>query len=152
MAYDIGEHIHNFAVWTASRAVQRGWKGAKTKNIKLAIESSGIRSDIKKTGQNNISSEKFDSFHEKWSKKIIDFLTKEQVQTSYGRVAKIIAIYIKTAVVIKDNGERPLSKVAHPPIDNTLLENLNKVQAYQDLKIPKSGWDKNRKRRISKTY
>ncbi|MEI7587708.1 hypothetical protein, partial [Runella sp.] len=43
---------------------------------------------------------------------------------TYGRASKIIAIYIKTAVVLPNRGEGVLAALAHPPIDRILLTNL----------------------------
>ena len=39
--YDIQEHIHRYAVWTAARASQRNF--TTTANIRRAIEESGLR-------------------------------------------------------------------------------------------------------------
>lgn len=111
---DFNEHIHRFAIWTSSRAVQRGFK-AKTKAIKVAIEKTELQSLI--NNKNGIND--FDSFHKKTCNIII-----KDLNTTYGRAAKIVAIYIKTTVVLRDNGTSPLANKAHPPIDKILLGNL----------------------------
>jgi hypothetical protein len=56
-----------------------------------------------------------------------------KVKATFGRVAKIVAIYLKTAVVIRDSGESHLSKIIHPPIDRILLTNLKKE--YPNIKM-----------------
>ena len=117
--YNINGHIHNYAVWTAARAVQRRFQGATTKSISNAINDAGLKakfldSDIKWTD------DKFEKIHEEVAKKLCSNLN----DCKYGRAAKIIAIYIKTSVIIVDKGECDLSKVAHPPIDRKLLLKL----------------------------
>ena len=49
---------------------------------------------------------------------------RESIELSYGRAAKIISVYIKTSVVIRNSGNGKLASVAHPPIDSILLERL----------------------------
>ena len=117
--YNINGHIHNYAVWTAARAVQRRFQGATTKSISNAINDAGLKakfldSDIKWTD------DKFEKIHEE----AIEILKSNLANCTYGRAAKIIAIYIKTAIVLPSKGENSLSKVAFPPIDNILLSNL----------------------------
>ena len=58
-------------------------------------------------------------------------------KTSYGRAAKIIAVYIKTIATIRD-GKSNLARVAHPPIDRILLTNLHKE--YPHLETNKINW------------
>lgn len=41
MTYTFEDHLHNFAVWTSARAVQRGF--TTTKNIKEVIEQTQLR-------------------------------------------------------------------------------------------------------------
>lgn len=123
MSYTINDHIHNYAIWTAARAVQRGF--AETKIIKEAIECTSL----KKLIDNNefVTNEQFDIFHKKTAHEIIYSLTDKgeriKNKATYGRAAKMIAIYIKTAVIIRDS-QSMLSKLAHPPIDSILLHNL----------------------------
>ncbi len=123
MNYTFNDHLHNFAVWTAARASQRGF--TKTENIKSAIDATELIELINKKGQTNI--EDFDNFHRKTARIIIRQLKRKGIETTYGRAAKIIAVYIKTAIVIRDSGKSALAKIAHPPIDNILLTNLNKT-------------------------
>ena len=122
MSYTFSNHLHNYSVWTAARAVQRGY--TTTKNIKAAIEKTELskfaeKSDIK-------SPSDFDHFHRQTSKILIQHLTNKGIHTTYGRAAKIIAVYLKTSIVIRDSGESVVAKIIHPPIDNILLSNLSK--------------------------
>lgn len=128
--YNFYDHMHNFAVWTAARAVQR--KFTKTINIKSAIEAT----DLKELSQNPkfMTVEQYDNFHRISSHKIIEHLDKLGIKASYGQAAKIIAIYLKTSLVIRDSGQSQISKIAHPPIDNILLSNLSKYYPALELK------------------
>ena len=130
MSYTFADHLHNYAVWTAARAVQRGWKGAKTKNIKTAIESTDLMNLASKQG--NTTTSEFDNFHRLTAHRIIDSFDGLGIKASYGRASKIIAIYIKTSITLRNSGQCTISKLAHPPIDNILLTNLN-------FKFPKLG-------------
>lgn len=122
MSYTFIDHLHNYSVWTAARAVQRGY--TTTKNIKAAIDKTEL-SKLTEKGEIKTPSE-FDDFHRKTSKILIEYLSNLGIPTSYGRAAKIIAVYLKTSIVIRDSGESHLAKIIHPPIDNILLTNLSK--------------------------
>ena len=132
--YEITEHIHRFAVWTAARAVQRNF--TTTANIKAVIEKTQLKNLIENP---EIAHDDYDKFHDACAKKIIRLFEKikdkngNQLVASYGIAAKIIAIYIKTAVIIPNKGKKELSKVAHPPIDRILLTKL-KEKKYLDIK------------------
>ena len=136
MSYSFIDHIHNYSVWTAARASQRGF--TTTKNIKLAIEKTGLKELISPKVQ--LTPMQFDRFHRKTANIIIDHLKEKGVTTTYGRAAKIIAIYLKTAIVIRDSGESPLAKIIHPPIDSILLTNLHRK--YDELGLSGIRWTK----------
>ena len=138
MKYTFNQHIHNYAVWTAARAVQRGF--TSTVNIKSAIEAASLRDLIDKKTQFNEN--EFDAFHRETARKIIENLqiidSVVSNKATYGRAAKIIAIYIKTISVIRDSGSSNLAKYAHPPIDRILLSNLHK--RHNNLGFDKYTW------------
>lgn len=122
MAYTFTDHLHNYAVWTAARAVQRNF--TDTSNIKASIEQIGLKGLV--NSKENITLEEFDNFHREAANKIIKFLESIGVRASYGQAAKIIAIYLKTSIVIRDSGLSTISKIVHPPIDSILLKGLHK--------------------------
>ncbi len=101
MPYEFHDHLHNFAVWTAARAVQRSF--TKTKAIKNAIDSTYLKSLINITQE--FTPVSFDQFHRKVANQIISSLIQNDEslpeKATYGRAAKIIAIYIKTIAVNK---------------------------------------------------
>ncbi|MGI9192088.1 MAG: hypothetical protein ACR2IL_08185 [Chitinophagaceae bacterium] len=137
--YNITAHIHQFAVWTAARAVQRNF--TTTENIKKVIEKTQLYDLIDNP---EIAYDNYELFHDKCAKKIITSFNKlkdkngNELLATYGIAAKIIAIYIKTAVIISNKGKKELSKVAYPPIDRILLTNLKKD--YPEIK--KLSWTK----------
>lgn len=50
-------------------------------------------------------------------------LTKAKVEeASFGRAAKLIAIYLKTTIVLSGAENTTLGRVIHPPIDSILLK------------------------------
>lgn len=124
MAYSHFLHRHNFAVWCAARAVQRNF--TKMHFLKDALEKCGVVEFVKKYEGEDISPEHFDKHHEKWCESVINTWEKNKVNGgSYGRAAKLLAVYIKSMIVVQ-NKQNALSRVAHPPIDRITLQNISK--------------------------
>ena len=132
--YTHQEHLHRYAIWTAARAAQRGF--TTTENIGQAIEKSDLR-NFSET-RNEMSTEEFGTWHENQCEVLSGFLnqidkikpdgTKDgKLNCSYGRAAKIIAIYLKTSVIIP-HPDHSLSALIHPPIDAILISNLYKAR------------------------
>ena len=135
MQFDFNEHKHRFAVWTAARSVQRSF--TNNKNIKEAINFTTIKSFSE--SNEIISSNQFDELQKKWCRDIIKSLEEKSISCSYGRASKIIAIYLKTSVILPNHGQGNKSQVIHPPIDRILLTNLS--NNYHDLKpFNQKGW------------
>ena len=137
--YTFSQHRHNFAIWTASRAAMRGLKEGKTINVKKIIEISELQQFANDTL--DYSSEEYDEFHSRCAQELIESFSKLGCNVgtnnalSYGRAAKIIAIYLKTSIVFCSNGKCNKSKVIHPPIDETLLIQMSKdYESLRDLK------------------
>jgi len=122
MEYTLSEHTHRFAIWTAARAVQRSW--TTTKKISNVIQSSHLHEFVNNYA--NISDQKdFDDLQKNWCKKMIEeFRILNEVAT-YGRVAKIIAIYLKTSIILAAEEKDSKINFIHPPIDRILLRNLS---------------------------
>ena len=66
---NFNEYLHNFASWTASRAVQRDF--TTTSIIKKAIESAKIQSGVQKLNTAKISKKEFDKWHVKTANSLI---------------------------------------------------------------------------------
>jgi hypothetical protein len=124
MTYSHFQHRHNFAVWCAARAVQR--KFTKSPFLKDALEKSGVVEFIKNNEGRSITQEDFDKQHESWCESIIQTWAKDKIKgASYGRAAKLIAVYIKSMIMVQ-NDRSKLSDVAHPPIDRIIVQNISK--------------------------
>lgn len=124
-AYNYFTHKHNFAVWAAARAAQRGWKGGTVDKLQGALEHSGVVEFLRRPTSLNTSQKRFDRRHAQWCRSIIEYLSSEGVRdATFGRAAKLIAVYLKVMVIIGLGAESKLSKVVHPPIDAILLKNL----------------------------
>lgn len=126
MAYTTDEHIHRFALWTAVRASQRGWLDSTT--ISEALEEIDIRKYHKILKKN--ANLEYDFLHKELCNKLIESKKLKQHKPAFGRAAKVIAIYFKTAIVIPERGEGELINKIYPPIDSILLENLAKKFIY----------------------
>ena len=122
--YNFQQYCHDFSTWTASRAVNRGF--TTTKNISIAIEYSELRNFVET--YNGIGKAEFEDFHVKCAQKIISTLKKENC--TYGLAAKIIAVYLKTSLVIYFNGIN--CENIHPPLDRILLTNLKKCYGLKN--------------------
>jgi len=136
MNYSIHNHIHNFAVWTAARASQIGL--TTTENIKHAIEQTELQAFS--NSEKIITPDAFDAFHRETANKLIAHLKPYRKKMSYGIAAKIIAIYLKCSVIIRNSGEGNLAKIIHPPIDNILLTNIHKKDKYKPLGLGTYKW------------
>jgi hypothetical protein len=133
--YDFNEHKHRYAVWTAARAVQRSF--TNTANIKHAIEGTTLRQFAE--SNKPVIQDQFDKLHREWCNAIINHFSSSEIECSYGRAAKIVAIYLKTSVIHPNLGEGAICSVIHPPIDSILLTSLS--QGKDSLKdLCKKRW------------
>lgn len=136
MSYDLFEHRHRFAVWAAARASQRGF--ASVEMLRDALEGSDIVRFVRRPESLNVNAKAFEAHHRRWCTAIIERLDGQGIaNVSYGRVAKLIAVYLKTMVVVGPHATSSLASVAYPPVDRILLHHL----ASSDLDSPhKSKW------------
>jgi hypothetical protein len=128
MPYNLFEHRHRFAVWAAARAAQRGF--ASIKILRAALESTDIRRFVQKPDALDADDAAFEGHHRRWCTALMKRLQNDRVaNVSYGRVAKLIAVYLKAMIVVGPHARSSLARVAHPPIDRILLRNLASVSA-----------------------
>ena len=130
MNYDFKEHKHRYSVWTSARAVQRSF--TTTSKISSAIDATSLRNFSETI--NHLDQKTFDDQHKEWCNTIIAHFKKEDIICSYGRAAKIIAIYLKTSLIMTANGESDIHRLIHPPIDSILLISLSNSNDLKDLK------------------
>lgn len=125
MTYDLFVHRHNFAVWAAARAVQRGWQGAKVHVLRDALEASGVQRCLPDAEFLNTSCNRFEELHKIWCAAIVAALNARTVENvSYGRAAKLLAVYLKSMVITGGAAYSPIARCVHPPIDRRLLQSL----------------------------
>lgn len=67
----------------------------------------------------------FEKLHRQWCGSIKEYLSSAGLSTSFGRVAKLITIYLKSMVIVAEAKLTPFGMVAHPPIDRLLLQDLS---------------------------
>jgi hypothetical protein len=133
-------HLHNYAIWTAARAVQRSF--TSTAVIREAIEYAELSKEIEQLKSNITTTEQYASWHKEVAGKVLIKLgelvpIKEKV--TYGRAAKIIAIYLKTSIIVT-SPEHPVSNLIHPPVDRILLDNLYMKYKNPIFKTSTSKW------------
>ncbi len=118
------KYSHEYATWCSARAVQRGF--VNSIKIKSAIEYAGLQNFEQELLETNLSFDVYKIWHRNKAAKILKGFLNENVSledATFGRAAKIIAIYIKTAHIL-GNPESTISRFAFPPIDRILLFNI----------------------------
>ncbi len=124
MRYGIEEHRHRFSVRAAARAAQRGLRKAKVAVLRKALENSGVAEYLRTCDGDAVDEAGFDAEHRVWCQRVASSLREAGVENvAFGRAAKLIAVYLKSAVVM-DKHATELARVAHPPIDGILLRNI----------------------------
>jgi len=123
--YSFFTHRHNFAVWAAARASQRSFTSVSI--LKAALEASELPQGIQDPSKWPTCADQFDIFHRFYCSRIADHLrTAGVANVSYGRAAKLVAVYLKSTVVVSEHARSTFADIIHPPIDRTLLQNLAK--------------------------
>ncbi len=128
--YDIAKHRHRFAAWAAARGAQRRLKGGNVSTLVAALESSALPKLLRGAPSRwPKTSRAYDKAHRLWCKAIVTHLRRRGVNATFGRAAKIVAIYVKV-VVVNVAPDSPLASVAHAPIDAYLLEALAQDHSF----------------------
>lgn len=125
--YGLAEHRHRFAVWAAARATQRGF--TTVARLRAALEATSIRATLASESTRDISAADFDVLHRLWCTTTCAHLEQAQVSdVTFGRAAKLVAVYLKALVVMGAECGSPLGHHVHPPIDRILLQSLSVSQ------------------------
>ena len=123
MSYDLFERRHRFAVWAAARAAQRGF--ATVEDLRDALEATNLRQFVTDSSSLNIDAAAFEVQHRSWCRSIADNLSEKGVaNATFGRAAKLVAVYLKSMIVLGPHAGSALATIVHPPIDRILLQNL----------------------------
>jgi hypothetical protein len=121
--YGIDDHRHRFSVWAAARATQRGLTNVV--NLRKALEGCGVVAFLACGNLEAVDEAAFENHHRSWCRAIMACLIDLGVpNVTFGRAAKLIAIYLKSIVVLGSGCGSRLSQIAHPPIDGILLANI----------------------------
>ena len=138
MSYDIFQHKHRFSVWATARAAQRGLANGSTEVLAEAIEQCGVVDFLRSDSALSTNKNEFDALHKVWCRDIVTFLHRKGVKgATFGRAAKLIAVYLKSMVVVGGSHESDLARVAHPPVDRVLLQNMS---GSRDIQSPHKGY------------
>jgi len=121
MIYDLHIHKHNFSAWAAARAAQRGFT---TSTILIAaLETSNVQNYLPDPSLYQFGCEKFDELHRRWCRSIVNALLARNVASAtWGRAAKLLAIYLKSMVIVGNDAYSSFARCIHPPIDRRLLQ------------------------------
>lgn len=137
MPYDLFTHRHNFAVWAAARAAQRGFTNVQ--NLKEALEASGVQRFLPDPAFTDVNCTRFDELHRSWCTAIVNCLNARNIpNVTFGRAAKLIAIYLKAMVITGGSAYSTLGRCIHPPIDRRLLQALASDSRHD--KQERDGW------------
>jgi hypothetical protein len=131
MPYDLFEHRHRFSSWAAARATQRSFTSVE--NLRDAIENCGIVGFLRNNSAMSTDEAAFNNQHKIWCRSIVDFLNSRGIsKVTYGRAAKLVAVYLKSMIIIGPNANSSLASVAHPPVDRILLKNLSSAPEIEN--------------------
>lgn len=131
MDYTLNEHRHRFAIWTAARAVQRSW--TTTANISIVITAVNL-TDIAEGYKNCENQAAFDELHALTCERMIEEFRLLDVVATYGRVAKILAVYLKTTIIVTRERDEHQIRLIHPPVDRILLQKLSSEPGLEELR------------------
>jgi hypothetical protein len=132
--YNHFEHRHRFAVWAGARAAQRGL--TTVEHLRAALESTDIKAFVEESSAIEIGAQAFEILHRKWCNAIMSSLESGGItNATFGRAAKLVAVYLKAMIVVGTNAQSSLAAIVHPPIDRNLLQNL---ASSPDIKSPHS--------------
>ena len=91
--------------------------------LRDAVEQSGVV-EFANDKNRDVDAANFDKEHRKWCSSIVKYLESRGVSATFGRAAKLIAIYLKSMVILDSSIETERTRFIHPPIDGILLRNL----------------------------
>lgn len=129
--YTPSVHAHRYAAWCAARASGRGLEGSTNAVIRDALEASDLPADLDSPDAWPATSSAFDARHITWCEQVLTHMhARGVVDATFGRAAKVVAIYLKTRVVCGGQHDRPLGQLAHPPIDRVLLQALARDRRF----------------------
>ena len=86
-----------------------------------AIEATSVRKFLRDPVSLDIDAKGFESRHREWCNAALEYLLEQGVESvTFGRGAKLFAVYLKAMVVVGESPQSKLAAVIHQPIDRTL--------------------------------
>ncbi|MDP2313445.1 MAG: hypothetical protein Q8P41_11105 [Pseudomonadota bacterium] len=130
--YTLDKHRHRYAAWCAARAAGRGLSGGNNGAFRVALDASDLPELLRGPADRWPSNAaEFDRAHRAWCGAIVSSLHASGADdATFGRAAKVVAIYLKTLIVCGGRERTPLARVAHPPIDRVLLGRLARDKRF----------------------
>jgi hypothetical protein len=120
MAYTLATHHHRFAAWAAARAAQR--RLANSRTIINALHVCGVVQVVDTNDYWPTTAAMFDVVHREWCRALVNHLLSAGINAAkYGHAAKIIAVYLKSRIVLSGHHDTRFASVIHLPIDRILL-------------------------------
>ena len=117
--------IIDYARWTVLSALRSGSPVKSRKEVYGLLDKVDFAKVLR--GKSPTSTDEFNA----WHRAEVQKLHKLRRALGAGWAAKMINIYLKTAVYVGDLGRPGLRKAIHPPIDSRLLGRLRKC--FPDL-------------------
>jgi len=122
-SYDIEQHNHLFATWTAGRAASvKGGRFSVAQGRDI-LEACGFVSALSSPDQLPQPSA-IDSDHRLWRGLAADYAENLGLRMTHGIAAKLINVYLKSRFVSAGHHFHPNVAALHPPVDRLLLEEL----------------------------
>ena len=124
--YNFKEHVHRFAAWAAGRAASTSTARFSVESAKSWLErAEGLKACVCNPSDLPKTANEFDEKHRNWRNSVI---ADANNAVTHGIAAKLINIYLKSAVVHPHCAEDMKVGFAHPPIDRLLLIELRKAR------------------------
>jgi hypothetical protein len=122
--FDPITYIHRYACWTAARATQHRIKGLNGRIICSALD----KSNIVRFQQIYQPFKNYALVHNQLTKNMNEEFERSGLAVGFGVLAKIIAIYFKTALIVPGLASDTILpdhlKEIYPPIDSNVLQGL----------------------------
>ena len=129
MTFTIREYRLGFAVWAAYRAAQAGSSKAKGIEFSAALKACGVVSYIDKYDGAEVSADSYKKKHDEWCEAVIKHIRDNYgKKITYGIAAKLLGVFVKGYFILAGNENKPLSRVAYPPIDSFVLRGVDKAK------------------------
>ena len=146
--YSIADHRHRLAAWAASRAASVNGCRFKVKEGVEILQEVGLNEPLDAPDELP-DSDRFDEVHAGWRRKIIRAAHRDGKFFSHGVASKLINCYLKMKFVCGGYHEHERVKALHPPIDDVLLQELERL-TDDEFRGLRAEWKRLRKIRWSK--